>query len=475
MKTVITPKMLPGSASKELLKNPDRGFRLETYLNVASNKGIYEYADWNAIDALKHEFSLYSEEKPTIAQVYFYLTDYRDIPLDERAFQNMQAYFDVINQLHLKALLRFAYVWDDANPTKQSATLSMMKTHLQQLAPLLQKNRSAIYALQAGMIGAWGEWAFRSREKIDETELLKSLLVNTPNDLKIQVRYLNIKNRNLSVDDSVSLSRIGFHDDFLIGIPHMWNTAGKNKESSEYQQLLRDSKQTLVDGEMSWFWANPIYLKTPFIDPVMMVDRLVGGSFTTLSLAHNYREGQTGSYTSTTWKNELKRNGVSEQELPSGGSLAAWKKVPITPQILRDHHWPFQESWFVDEKQRPIQRDYFEYIRDYLGYRVSVKSITYDPKADIVQVILRNDGFAAPLGLDRISLMVTGQTHQTLGKVSLPKASLVSGKDVGFVVPIQEGQKPFRLGVSLKATNGEAARLANLSEFDDGINWFAFS
>ncbi|RXT30717.1 hypothetical protein BVJ53_00435 [Lacticaseibacillus chiayiensis] len=475
MKTVITPKMLPGSRSSELLQNPDRGFRLEVYLNVASNKGIYEYADWNAIDALKHEVSLYREEQPTIAQVYFYLTDYRDRPLDQTAFQNMQAYFDAINQLHLKALLRFAYVWDDANPTRQAATLSMMKTHLQQLAPFLQKNRAAIYALQAGMIGAWGEWAFRSRERIDETELLKSLLVNTPDDLKIQVRYLNIKNRNLNVDDAVSLSRIGFHDDFLIGIPHIWNTAGKNEKSSEYQQLLRDSKQTLVDGEMSWFWANPIYLKTPFIDPVMMVNRLVKGSFTTFSLAHNYQEGETGSFTSTTWKNELKRAGVSEEELPSGGSLAEWKDVPITPQILHDHHWPFQESWFVDEKQKPIQRNYFEYIRDYLGYRISVKSIAYGPKTDIVQVILRNDGFAAPLGLDRISLMVIGQSHQTLGEANIPKASLVSGQDVSFVVPIQRGQTPISLGILLRATNGETARVANLAEFADGINWFAFS
>jgi hypothetical protein len=38
------------------------------------------------------------------------------------------------------------------------APISVILTHIDQLAPILLKNRDLIFALEAGFIGTWGEW-----------------------------------------------------------------------------------------------------------------------------------------------------------------------------------------------------------------------------------------------------------------------------------------------------------------------------
>lgn len=67
----------------------------------------------------------------------------------------MQIYFDTLRAHGLKALLRFAYSTD---PGVNDATQADMLRHIEQLCPFLERNKAYIHVLQAGMIGAWGEW-----------------------------------------------------------------------------------------------------------------------------------------------------------------------------------------------------------------------------------------------------------------------------------------------------------------------------
>lgn len=468
------PKQLSGDRTTSLLLNPDRGFRFEVYLDVKTGKSIYEYADQDAIAALKREASLYTDDQPQIVQVYFYLTGYQHQPLDQLAFSHMDAFFKELDHLNLKALLRFAYISKDERPYKQAASVKRIQQHLEQLSGWLQVHRDQIHALQAGIIGPWGEWSAHARETTDETAILKSILLNTPQDLTVQVRYLNIKNRNINLNEVINAQRIGFHDDFLIGIDHEWNTAGKNRNSSEYQQLLLDSRTTIVDGESIWLFANPMYLKTKFVAPELMTRRLVENHFTTLSIAHNYHEIETNSYYNVTLKNELKRTGFHEEiTFPKTGSFEYWKHVPITAKLLKENNWPYQKSWFFDKQKHPIERNYFEYIRDYLGYRLEVTRISYDSNlAAAVYLTMKNTGFAAPLALAKIELVVEDQQQNVIGKSTIPTNALQTNQEVAMVVPTLTGSIPAKVGVKLLATNKNTARLANECDWQEGINWF---
>ncbi|AWM73028.1 hypothetical protein DKL56_00140 [Lactobacillus apis] len=468
------PEQLSGDQTKILLTNPDRGFRFEVYLDVKTGKSIYEYAKEDAISALKREASLYTDDQPQIVQVYFYLTGYQHAPLDAQAFDHMSAFFEELAKLNLKALLRFAYISEDKRPYRQAPSLQRIQQHLEQLSGWLQEHRQQIHALQAGIIGPWGEWSAHARETTDESAILHSLLLNSPQDLTVQVRYLNIKNRNIGAAEKENEQRIGFHDDFLIGIGHEWNTAGKNYDSNEYQQLIRDSKKTIVDGESIWLFANPMYLKTKYVDPELTTQRMVENHFTTLSIAHNYHEIKTNSYYNVTLENELKRTGKPEGlKFPQMGSFEYWKHVPVTPDLLDKKNWPYQKSWFLNQKNQTIERNYFEYLRDYLGYRLEVKQISYNSTLNAaVYLTLKNTGFAAPLALQKIELFAADQQQNIIGKAFVEKSALQTNREVTTVIPLTKSEQPDKVGVKLLATNGSTARLANECQWADGINWF---
>lgn len=58
----IVPAALPSSDTATLLANPDRGFRLEVYLNVATGKGMYHYQDTDAHAAFEKELAFHTAD-----------------------------------------------------------------------------------------------------------------------------------------------------------------------------------------------------------------------------------------------------------------------------------------------------------------------------------------------------------------------------------------------------------------------------
>lgn len=457
---------------KVLLNNTDRGFRLESYLDVSTGTGIYQYAQTDAFQALEREIELYQEDCPRIAQVYFYLTAYQEKELDKLAFENMEKYFSLLKKHKIKALLRFSYIWKDRDVQSQEPKMKWILKHLEQLSPFLHENQAQIHALQAGIVGAWGEWAFKARERTDETQILKKLLEVTPEDMFIQVRYLNVRNRNIAVG-SKEFQRIGFHDDFLIGLPHVWNSAGKNENSFEYLQLEEDSKKVLVDGEMIWWWANPIYLPTKTIDAEMMAKRLKNGHFTSLSLSHNYREMEFGSFEKQTWINELRRNGLPdskydellEEDFPSFSSMNAWKEKELTLNDILENGFPVQTEWFIDGEGNLRKRSYYEYLRDYLGYRIQVEEIKIENNQLIV--CLKNYGFAAPVGLKGIYIVLMdteGKEIRRASSAELDKFQTLEKVECSFLISDQEKLeigKTLHLGILMESMDGTGNLLAN--------------
>lgn len=70
--------------------------------------------------------------------------------------------------------------------------------HLDQLKPFLEKNKDLILVVQAGMVGAWGEWhsSVQGLENSDETKtaILEKLLSVAPEERQVQVRLPMFKN-----------------------------------------------------------------------------------------------------------------------------------------------------------------------------------------------------------------------------------------------------------------------------------------
>jgi hypothetical protein len=74
----------------------------------------------------------------------------------------------------------------------QDATLSRVKSHIQQLQPVLQRNADVIAVMQGGFIGAWGEWHTSSNNLTTparKVAVRDALLQALPAQRLLQVRY----------------------------------------------------------------------------------------------------------------------------------------------------------------------------------------------------------------------------------------------------------------------------------------------
>jgi hypothetical protein len=159
----------------------------------------------------------------TLAYAGVGLAAARDGMVDADRLAAIDAGLDRVRAAGIKVVLRFHYTDGD---DLADAPLEVILGHIQQLAPLLEDHADVIYVLQAGFIGAWGEW-HGSTAGNDTAEaralVLGELLDALPDDRMVQVRTPMFKAEALggplsAVDafDGGPAARVGHHNDCLL-------------------------------------------------------------------------------------------------------------------------------------------------------------------------------------------------------------------------------------------------------------------
>jgi hypothetical protein len=185
------------------VRNPERG----TFLVVDLNDDL----GWPV------------EQGVSLVNVRIHLDDYRSAPLPDAFLADLDAGFDRLRAAGLKAIVRFQY----NDGSGEDATLEQMLAHIEQLAPVLAGQADVIAALQAGFIGAWGEWHDSSNgldTDVARAAVAGALLAALPPGRMIQVRTPQYKDQLAPggpLDDGsafgdADLARVGLHDDCLL-------------------------------------------------------------------------------------------------------------------------------------------------------------------------------------------------------------------------------------------------------------------
>lgn len=437
---------LPGSRSKELLNNPDRGFRLEVYIN-ASDGGWYPANDRtrSAIEHTKDQIAQYASDSPGLAQTYVYLTDYYNKDLDKKALDNIQNYFDFLDSNGIKMLLRFAYEYDEKDKVRGPTTAQILR-HLEQLKPLMEKNKGKIYVVQAAFIGLWGEWHHAINvPPSDYKRILEAIVDATPKELFVQVRMVSYKNI-LDKNDS-RRARIGYHDDYLIGVKNSWNS-GLVPGTDEWDQQTAESPFLLTDGEMPW-GTDTMFVN--YVDPYLMAKRLNLHCFGSLSLVHHYKEGG-GRY-----------------------SMARWKSEVTSAAKLNREGLPFASAWFLDDKGKTTDRSMFAYVRDYLGYYIEASQVKAAITGNKIKVDLNltNYGFAAPNSMKQPELVILDKSGRVVSSAAICKTvDLQTKKTVSSSLTLELPSNPYGASVGIRFTNLQKtpAKLANNIPYQNGVN-----
>ncbi len=217
----------------DVVPNPERGFH-----RGAGNMG----------SAYKDGYRLVRD--------YVRLDDYRDRPLDQRVFGEVDDLAAEARKAGVKIVLRFSYNFGKA----PDASMSRIDQHLGQLEPVLRRNSDVIAVLQAGFVGAWGEW-HSSTNGIDDAgqkaKVRAALLDVLPDDRMIQLRYpddlMDMERAALSSQRAFTAAdqaRTGHKNDCFLANEHDAGTYTPMSRKAEFQTYLAAlTEYTVMGGE----------------------------------------------------------------------------------------------------------------------------------------------------------------------------------------------------------------------------------
>ena len=154
----------------------------------------------------------------TLVHLNLRLDDWRDTDIPQDVLEGFQTNFDDIRDSGVKAIIRFAYnegPYPDSDP---DASKAQILRHIEQLTPVLQTNTDVIAWVEAGFIGAWGEWHTSTNgldNLTDKRDILNAILAAIPNRF-VQVRYpANIIEMYPNSEDAIK-ARVAHHNDCFL-------------------------------------------------------------------------------------------------------------------------------------------------------------------------------------------------------------------------------------------------------------------
>ena len=211
--------------SYEDFANPERGFMRQTKV-------------WPDDTG---QFGGIRRERPedSLVWIYFRLDNYREQALDTAGLDRISAAFDMVRNAELKVVPIFTYNFAIG---EADAPLSRVLEHISQLTPIFQQHADVLLALQAGFVGAWGEWHSSTNNLTspeNQKAILDALINALPPERMLQLRYPRDKNTHyggpMADTDAFSgtdAARIGHHNLCFL--------AGDNDEGT-YRSTPRES------------------------------------------------------------------------------------------------------------------------------------------------------------------------------------------------------------------------------------------
>lgn len=404
-------------ASTMPILNPERGFYFPYHL-----PGIVDFSDVRS-------------KGYSLVHIYVHLDPWRETDIPAAVLDELDASFSAMRKAGVKMILRFTYNFGPYPDTEPDASKERILGHIQQLTPFLQKHGDITAWLEAGFIGAWGEWhtSTRGLDNItDKRDILFALLDALPKNRAVQVRYpaniIEMFPNVLATDQAFNgsnQSRIGHHNDCFL--------ASANDEGT-YQR-----------GDSNTIKRDQAYLAE--------LTR-----FTPMS-------GETCAC-----------------NLPRSGCTTALEELALL------HFSSLNKDYYPDVLQHWKAQGCFEQIFNRLGYRLTLTSANFNRQVGQggileLQVSLTNTGFAAIANERWLHLVLDGKKRYIVKIEQIDPRRWEPEKfyllNVQLRVPSDAMQGEYRLALwlpdiapSLQSDPRYAIQFANKDVWDEasGLN-----
>ncbi|CAN5576130.1 hypothetical protein BH09PSE5_BH09PSE5_17150 [soil metagenome] len=158
------------------MTNPERGFYgwAGSYLNDFTSANVA---------------SIRNSQGLSLAIGLLNLASYRTQALPQTFLDNLNTKFALLRTNGLKVVVRPVYNYDGGGA---DASVAQVKAHLAQLAPIFAANADVIGYVQAGFIGAWGEWhdsASGLTSDANKVAIRDAVMAAVPAQFPVQFRY----------------------------------------------------------------------------------------------------------------------------------------------------------------------------------------------------------------------------------------------------------------------------------------------
>ncbi len=227
--------------SEKVISNPERGFSVyrESPISVS------------LINDLKIK-------KITVIQRIYIIPQFNNSSLSQDFLNIVQSDLNTAREGGVKVVLRFSYT-NDQNGV--DAPMNIILQHIEQLKPLFQNNYDVILYIEAGFIGAWGEWYYSSNNlnnTADRKTLLFALLDAVPPERCVVIRTPEYKRnifddtRPISISEAFNgskKSRTGAHNDCFLASETDQGTYVEGKIEEDKNYLNQDNMFVPQGGE----------------------------------------------------------------------------------------------------------------------------------------------------------------------------------------------------------------------------------
>lgn len=239
----------------------ETSFTVSTAEIANPERGMYVWAADNLLQWTQANADAQFQEGYRVVYAPVRLDAYANTTLPASVLTQLTERFAMARRAGLKLVPRFLYNYPENETEYQNvkdAPLARVLGHIDQLKPVLTANADVIAYLQAGFIGAWGEWHTSSNnltESGPRTQIRDALLAALPADRFLQLRYpaylMAWASQVPSWRDGSAASRIGAHNDCFLASATDVGTYSENasQRTNERNYIAALSRVAPFGGE----------------------------------------------------------------------------------------------------------------------------------------------------------------------------------------------------------------------------------
>lgn len=466
--------------------NPDRGFRSEEKYELSATEiaRVAALTDAELQAEIKKETQVKTRgESPMVSRVYFKMQPYAAaaaIPAEAQAYMNriLAAY----KALGIRTYITIYYMSDPTPENPETApTINTILAHMDQYKTVLATSKDAVAALCFGLIGEDGEWDYEDDSLDATTQEIQSVVTKMLTDTLPADMYLTLRKplyKETYVEPLLAagtitqdrFNRIGFDQAAMFGLERGNGTWKPG--NAEWNYGMQQAPYAYNDAETfvtKYFYENNYNNGQIFIGNSAL-QSLSQQWTATLSAYHaNGDHGSTYTYEDTNfyyWKNHA--------------------DMKITADTLTTMGLPFTANWFKDENGNTVTRSVYDYLRDYLGYRLSMKQLSVTGGESIgqtirVNAVLNNYGYAAPVTMTESGFVILDEDGNVVSSIAVgtpaqwystnpaqytQRTQLDHTINATMTLPEEIGT--YRLAFYLRNSAGQPVRLDNTTPYENG-------